>query len=251
MSRLVIYPYKMGSKSSKALAEAMTEAGHNVSRVYPDRNYVPRVDDVILNWGCSTYPSWGLPTLNTIRAVAIAANKLLTLDEITRAGLPTPIYTRRISRAAVWINEGYKVFCRTSLTGHSGEGVVIASTVEELVGAPLYTGAFNKEKEFRVHVFKDTVIDIQEKRKRSGTGPREDGVWNLGTDYIFAREGVSLTERIQNNCIKAVVALGLDFGAVDVAVDVYGQHVIFEVNTAPGLEGTTLNRYVERLSYEL
>lgn len=44
---------------------------------------------------------------------------------------------------------------------------------------------------------------------------------------------------------KAVKALGLDFGAVDCCVDVNGNPWIFEVNTGPGLEGTSFDKYIE------
>jgi glutathione synthase/RimK-type ligase-like ATP-grasp enzyme len=39
--------------------------------------------------------------------------------------------------------------------------------------------------------------------------------------------------------------LGLDFGAVDIGHRIIDNKVfVFEVNTAPGIEGTTLQRYV-------
>ncbi len=45
--------------------------------------------------------------------------------------------------------------------------------------------------------------------------------------------------------IKAVKALGLDFGAVDCCIDVNANPWIFEVNTGPGLEATSLKLYLE------
>jgi glutathione synthase/RimK-type ligase-like ATP-grasp enzyme len=42
--------------------------------------------------------------------------------------------------------------------------------------------------------------------------------------------------------VAAVNTLGLDFGAVDIAE--CGDHaVVFEVNTAPGIDGTTVSKY--------
>lgn len=43
---------------------------------------------------------------------------------------------------------------------------------------------------------------------------------------------------------KAVDALGLCFGAVDCVIDANGKVWVLEVNTGPGLEGTTLDAYV-------
>lgn len=47
-----------------------------------------------------------------------------------------------------------------------------------------------------------------------------------------------------NVAINAVKALGLTFGAVDCCVDVNGNAFIFEVNTGPGLEATSFEKYV-------
>lgn len=44
--------------------------------------------------------------------------------------------------------------------------------------------------------------------------------------------------------IKALKALKLDFGAVDCCIDVAGKPFIIEVNTGPGLEGTTFDTWV-------
>jgi hypothetical protein len=45
--------------------------------------------------------------------------------------------------------------------------------------------------------------------------------------------------------IKAVKALGLDFGAVDCCLDNINVPYIFEVNSGPGLEATSFDKYVE------
>jgi len=44
---------------------------------------------------------------------------------------------------------------------------------------------------------------------------------------------------------KAVKALGLTFGAVDCCTDNHGVPYIFEVNSGPGLEATSFDKYVE------
>lgn len=46
---------------------------------------------------------------------------------------------------------------------------------------------------------------------------------------------------------KAIAALNLDFGAVDILQDYHGRGVVLEVNTCPGLEAGTLSRYVEQI----
>jgi glutathione synthase/RimK-type ligase-like ATP-grasp enzyme len=46
---------------------------------------------------------------------------------------------------------------------------------------------------------------------------------------------------------KAVSAIGLDFGAVDCALDYDGKAWVIEVNTGPGLQGGTLTSYIKAL----
>lgn len=55
----------------------------------------------------------------------------------------------------------------------------------------------------------------------------------------------NIPENISTEAIKAIKALNLNFGAVDCCVDAAGKVFIIEVNTGPGLEGTTFDNYVE------
>jgi len=81
-----------------------------------------------------------------------------------RGGVACPDFSiDKVNGAAFWIEQGYNVYCRTSLHGKGGEDIVIASTVDELVDAPLYTKGVNADKEYRVHVFKGKVIDYVKK----------------------------------------------------------------------------------------
>jgi glutathione synthase/RimK-type ligase-like ATP-grasp enzyme len=156
------------------------------------------------------------------------------------------MYTTIKGEALFWIENGKKVVCRTLLTGHSGNGIVIASTAEEVVEAPLYTEFINKDKEFRVHVFNGAIIDFQQKKKRNGVEANGD-IRNHGNGWVYARSDVTLPPLVAEQSIKAVSSLRLDFGAVDICTSLEGGVFVFEVNTAPGLEGTTLAKYVEAI----
>jgi glutathione synthase/RimK-type ligase-like ATP-grasp enzyme len=46
-----------------------------------------------------------------------------------------------------------------------------------------------------------------------------------------------------DEAVKALAALGLDFGAVDCVTDIHGKHYILEVNTGPGLQGSPFDAY--------
>ena len=242
MYRLKVFPYKLGSSSAKALAN-----GLRVKRVRS--TYEPRRNDVIINWGRSspiTYVRTHLD-LNNHEAIALACNKLKTFTKLSSNGFEDlPNWCTGILNAVNWINDGDKVYCRTSLTGHSGSGIVIASSINQLVDAPLYTKATKHKHEFRVHVFKDKVIDVQQKRRRIGYDGPDTGIRNHSNGYIYARSTVDYPDELLSSSIKAVQLLGLDFGAVDIGYrERDGKVFVFEVNTAPGLTGTTLEKYIQ------
>lgn len=243
MQKLIVYPYKLGSESAKKLAQAL-----NTKRVRPDGNYYHHRNHIIINWGNSTLPTWWQDTrtlLNKPYSISLAANKKVTFNKFRACDVPHPEWTDLHELAELWIEDGHKVFCRTSLTSHSGQGIVIASTVEELVDAPLYVKAVKKDKEYRVHVFNGQVIDFQLKKKKLGYEGGISGIRNHHNGWVYTREGVTLPDNIKEASINAVNSLALDFGAVDVCSTLAGDVAVFEVNTAPGLHGLTLTKYTE------
>jgi glutathione synthase/RimK-type ligase-like ATP-grasp enzyme len=244
--RLKLFPYKMGSASGKALANAMS-----ILRVRP--TYRARARDILINWGNSR----SLPkmvqlgiTLNLPAAVAKASNKLSTFAHLAREDyLYSPQWTTGKARAAEWLEEGSKVYCRTLLTSHSGNGIVIVNPGEELVNAPLYTKDCKHKDEYRVHVFKGRVIDMQQKKKRLNGTSGGTGIRNHYNGWIFAREGIDVPPVVLEASVLAVNKLGLDFGAVDIGYHALSDSpFLLEVNTAPGLTGTTLVKYTEAFS---
>jgi len=248
--RFKVFPYKLRSQSAKVLAQAL-----GVKRI--SDTYEPRRSDVIINWG-NTRNSNYIPSnldLNKHEAVAIAANKLKTFETLSAAGFAhIPSYCTSQYEASnmlyIATNGGENlgkesIYCRTSLTGHSGSGIVIAKNTYEFVEAPLYTLGTKHKYEFRVHVFKGEVIDVQQKKRRNDyTGPNT-GIRNHSNGYIYARSNINVPPLLLSSSIQAVALLGLDFGAVDVGYREHDSRVfVFEVNTAPGLVGTTLDKYV-------
>jgi len=58
----------------------------------------------------------------------------------------------------------------------------------------------------------------------------------------------SVPKDLVDQAVKALKALNLDFGAVDCVIDTEKKPFIIEVNTGPGLEGTTFKAYAEALA---
>lgn len=194
--------------------------------------------------------------VNPFAAVAVAGNKLDTFNRLKDVdGIRIPTFTTDRAVAESWLGDGVGVVCRTKLRGHSGDGIVLATKADAVVGAPLYVQYVKKQKEFRVHVVFGEVIDVQEKRKRSDLP--EDftanfQVRNHHTGWVYCRENVQEPTGLREMAQATVARLGLDFGAVDLIWNEKRNEVyVLEVNTAPGLEGTTVENYAAAFTRNL
>ena len=246
MTKAYIYPYKMESQSSKELAAAL-----DCKRVYPDKNYHPKSSHVVFNWGNSTQPNWAGEALenfttiiNSPIKVKRAVNKRTCLTILDQNDLPVVPSTSNKDTAMVWLNEGKVVVVRGVVAGHGGAGISLVKKGEELPDAPLYTCYMKKKNEYRVHVVRGEIIDIQEKKKKNGEQPQNMQIRNHDNGWVFAREDVDCPQEVRDACVKAIEVLGLDFGAVDVGWNsYYKKPAIYEVNCAPGLEGQSIEIY--------
>ena len=240
MKRLRIEPYRPGSKSAKALSKRCGILRTKTGRVY-------RPTDTLINWGNSERRFDHAVYINDPAAVCKASDKLTAYKAMDAAGnVPLPDYTTEQTVAQEWLGEGYTVVVRNVLRGHGGLGIRIVVPGNPLPTAPLYVEYVKKAREFRIHVVRDQIIDIQQKRKRIGV-PNEQvnyQVRNAQFGWVFCRDDVVCPDDAQTAAVAAVAALGLDFGAVDVGWNDHdGAATVYEVNTAPGLEGTTLEKY--------
>ena len=204
----------------------------------------------LINWGCSHGNVRVDHIINGFDSVACAGNKLATFQKLKDVeGVRIPEFTTDRSVADDWLRkDGVAVVARTKLNGHSGAGIVLVSDKDgEIPEAPLYVKYVKKEKEFRVHVAFGEVIDVQQKRKRKDLPEAfitNFQVRNHSTGWVYCREDILLPDETERMAIAAVRTLGLDFGAVDLIYNAKRNEVfVLEVNTAPGLEGSTVDKY--------
>ena len=242
-----IYPYSLTSISAKTLSQQL--GGLRIRQL---GQYSPKRNHIIINWGNSHYPSWNnriqSPLINCTTSVQIACNKLLTFIKLKEANVPTPEWTTVIEQAQHWFNERHTVFARTRLSGHSGQGIHVFKPEEHYnihISAPLYTKYTKCKYEYRVHVMNGQIIDFVMKKKRSGI-ESNPYIRSHAHGWVFTREHIELPACVKTASLEAINALGLDFGAVDIG---YRERdntcFVYEINTAPALEGTTLSRYVQ------
>lgn len=182
--------------------------------------------------------------VNPPDAVARATNKLTTFYRFKEAGVSHPLWwtdPAAVDRKGI-------VLARTKLSGSGGDGIVVCREGDTLPPAKLYTKYIRKNAEYRLHVFRGSVILIQQKRRNTDTEQTKDQqlIRNHANGWVFAvNDVVFSTEAQRKECeqlaVSAVSALGLDFGAVDLITSLKeGKPYVLEVNTAPGIESPTV-----------
>lgn len=250
MSKLIRFnPYKNGCQGLRLLKEELISRGYTNTKeiLVEGSKYRHNLNHLVINWGVpkiNNYPN----TLNKDSCNAV--DKLKVLANI--ASFNPIFFTTSIQEARHWVNYGV-VYCRTKLNASQGEDIVLARNKEELVEAPLYTLEIKPVvAEYRVHVFNNKIIDIVQKKKLSSERREELGVEinhlirNHANGYIFAREGVEVSGQVKDIALSSLSTLNLNFGAVDVVWD--GELAfVLEVNTAPGMEGTTVQKYADAI----
>ncbi len=242
-----VLPYKMTSRSAKTLAQAL-----GVKRVRPDGRFRNNYNQLIINWGYSGTPTFPIDRiLNHPRNVSFASNKLNAFTRFSLDDVPVPEWTTDIEVAREWHLSGMTIVSRTLLNSHSGRGMVIqGEECYAIKPAPLYVQYIKKQDEYRYHVFNGDIIDVQQKRKRRDIDNDEVNyqIRSAHTGWVYCRDDVNPHPSLSSAAIRAVSSLGLDFGAVDIIWNARReQGYVLEVNTACGLDGSTVDKYVEAI----
>jgi len=253
IKRVAIVPYLLGSKSAKLLQSALQQCLNVPILCVSTKStkYQPRWTDYVINWGCSK--EWPWVNLNDKFANQTVVNKLDFFEQVTASNtvwpncqVNIPEWTTDANTAQTWNKE---FFARKILNGHSGAGIVAYNAGEFPQTAPLYVQYKKKRHEYRVHFFKDgnayVIIDITQKKKRKGFENVNTKIRNHQNGWVYAREDIYLPHDLKTQALNAAFVSRLNFGAVDLIWnEKENKCYVLEVNSAPGIEGTTLNKYV-------
>lgn len=186
---------------------------------------------------------------NSIPAIERTSNKLKMKVVFDRAGVRSPKYIPNDDSGVAAIIDGYlgdKIFFKTPY--HSrGRGMKMYDS-PQLAVSEQRDGYFEEscisKREFRVHVMDGEAFYVDEKRPRDASMKMKDRpvVKNMENGFKFRRPLRDFPDEVITESIKAVEALGLDFGAADVGLNDDGVW-IYEVNTAPSLRTKTRKLY--------
>ena len=246
------------SRSGAALSHAL-----GIQRIRPHNSrWNPNLGDLIINWGSTNIPIRHFENLqiacryiNLPCKVSIAVDKTLSFALMKEEGVSIPAFTNSIDQAISWIDdEGSTVVARTLSRSSGGRGIKIITEENwrngvDIPPAPLYTKYIKKNAEYRVHISRNKIFYVQKKLRRLET-PNEDVNWqvrNHGNGFIFGIVQTSdLPRDVEFKAYQAMDALRLDFGAVDIIETASKKAYVLELNTAPALEGRSIEIYARK-----
>jgi len=124
----------------------------------------------------------------------------------------------------------------------------------DLLRAPVAPDYYSKKEniveEYRLHMFNGKSIraGIKRQRQQAPNGqPSHPWIRSFDAGWVIAYEGFRSTAPMRELAAKAVKALGLDFGAVDMGKLTDGSFIVLEVNRAPGVENNTSVAYADAI----
>lgn len=251
-----LYSYSNKSKGAKALIKGLGRPFWKDSDWIDKFSNNPPQGYTLINWGSANIPGVVIAkadkVLNHPKSVNLCGNKVKFFNSVgdkTRI----PEMTEDFDVAMEWVSRGLVVMGRKARGSCGTDIVFYEEDSTAFVNSDFWVQYKKKKDEFRIHIFGGKVISEQRKALRTHDldGKEIDPntvnyqIRNHRNGFIFKRNDISVPEDVRTQALASVNAVGVDFGAVDVIWNKYeGRAYVLEVNTAPGLEGTTIDDYV-------
>lgn len=258
-NRIFLYSYNFTSEGAKTLAAAL-----GIKRIRHEHSkYSYKNGDVVINWGGSKLPPEVAKAkiINAQDAISLCTNKLHFFQNFSGIeGVNIPNFTTDKDKVSEWLKEKRVVFARTKLNGMGGKGIVEMEGPDcEIEDAQLYVEYIPKKEEYRIHVVNGEIISEQRKGAKIRFNQRIDPddlpidapepinwrIRNLENGFVFVRnDDKEVPNCVKEQALNIFVKTGLDFFAADIIYNAHREKAyILELNTAPGLQGTTLEDY--------
>ena len=177
-------------------------------------------------------------------------DKLTQYKWFEEQGIPALEFTTSMAQAMRW-NETDIVFGRELLNGSCGKGIHILLPTEHYLwtALPVYTLYKRKKREFRVHIFKDQVVCVVEKKRKVGwDGQQDTKIRNLANGYVFCQDVLNEPEGLRPLALRAACISPSDFRGVDIGFNEKKQELfVIEVNGQPGIQGSNIAKYLEKI----
>lgn len=265
---MFVFLYKGGFETGEELAVALKDKikhfrpTRNLARVIRRRGVKPT--DFLLRWGTtknaeldSVFSRAGAKILNSASAIEANTNKLNSLVVFKSAGVPVPVFYKNKKDIRNFPVLGRKF-------NHKGgkDIIMISGSIDPLKNdyskipdRHFYTEFIPSEAEYRVHVFAGKVIRITKKVFRGHDRFDKDisekcvirnDTYGWGHHALTDDELKLFSKDALDVCVRAVKAIGLDFGAVDLLIG-KGRPYVLEVNSCPRLNSIGMELYANSI----
>lgn len=218
----------------------------------------PDNTDIILNWGNSSIPRWAFSEarwFNYLDAISNSSNKITMYWLFTIYDIPTYEYYSDKEDLPFDV----QIVARYLVSSHSGKGIEVFNSSDEYIpNAPLYTKLEQHDYEVRLYVVNGKAVHYVQKAKMSSKKLEDKGftfdpiIKTYKNGWVFKQnDKVELTTIIEDLAVRAMEAVGLDFGCVDIAFTDPNKPIVVETNSAPGLRSpTTLKAFAQAIKEE-
>lgn len=245
---IVVNP--VGSKFARALQRALAEQVVNTIYRRTTPKVVPAKRTIVSKRGNILRQGRSQSVRQHFLVTQRPLNKVEQFERFKQHQISCPQFA--LSAKSAYDLNVKTLFARTLINATNGRGIVEFDRADgtNYPKAPLYTEYIPKKAEYRFHVFGDQVIDIQQKKKKRefNEDERDTRIRNLHNGYIYSRDGIAPPDGAADLAVRAVAALGYQYGAVDLIYnEKRNQCYVLEVNSRPGLMGTTLDKYADAL----
>ena len=187
----------------------------------------------------------GIPVVNNMDSIRISKNKFLTVQVLTAAGIPVPDTLFINSEEGFWEavdRLGGPPLVVKKVSGRQGDGVILfdsinsaALSIEKYLDrrSGLLIQRFippADRKDIRVLIIGGEVAGAMALQPREG---------DFRANFHLSGESYpkDLSCDLARIAVKAVAAVGLDIGGVDLLLDKKGRAYVIEVNYSPGFKG--------------
>lgn len=249
MGKIIYVVYnKRSAATGRQLFETLKEAFKGVAevrRLSNKKKTFAKKPSVIIRWGNSYTQHKDALDIQPIEAVRNASDKGLMMDILSNdPEIPTPEAVVFDGESSAWrdlLDDSGKAFFRNA---HDQ----IRYRSSPIEGDKYALRPINKQREFRVHVFNGKVIGVYEKIPSS---PDDKIYKNDNCDFRridLANDSMRKTIKgVRPAAKKAVEALGLLYGGVDVVMDENNSPFVLEVNSSPSLNSLNVPRWAENI----
>lgn len=256
--------YHAGYETGDNLSQALKENIDYFKKIRFNLNFKKiRKTDLFIRWGDTrdkelddSIVRAGATILNKATAILRNTNKLKSLDILKRENINVPnIFTRKDD-----INT-FPVLGRDR-SHHGGTDIVFINgnkygnnDYSKIPTKDFYTEFIPSDIEYRVHVFCGEIVRVTRKSFR---GHDKDGnivekksvirndTFGWGHSHIDIDSFVEAHPKSAKIALRAVSAIGLDFGAVDIIIaKENNQPYVLEVNSCPRLNSIGIDLYVD------